>query len=67
MIGGKIKRFRNFRGLTQKQLAQRVGITVRTITMYEKDKIEIKLDILSRIAYALGSDLENLINYGEDK
>lgn len=59
-IGGKIKRFRELRGWTQKELGLRAGFSESTadvrIAQYEKNKRVPKENVLKDIAYALEID-----------
>lgn len=68
-IGENIRNYRKEKGLTQKELAELVGLTASTITKYEKDMIEPGVYTLTKIADALGTNLYRLINsplYEED-
>ena len=52
-IAEKIRYFRRHRGLSQEQLAQRVGINVNTIRKYELGHRKPKIDQLKKIADGL--------------
>lgn len=52
-LGENIKKYRKQKGLTQKDLASKVGVTASTITKYEKGDLEPNLDIIKKIAKAL--------------
>lgn len=52
-VGGKIKYYRNMKGLTQKELGLRVGVKHNTISSYEKGTNEPEQEILFSIANAL--------------
>lgn len=52
-IGDKIKEYRKQIGLTQVQLAKRLGITQGTIALYETGKRHPKIETVNRIADAL--------------
>ena len=52
-IGTNIKYFRKERGLTQKQLADMLGVAPNTIAQYELGVSQPKLDQLQRIAESL--------------
>lgn len=54
MVGKKIRAYREFRGYSQKQLAELSGINVGTIRKYELGIRNPKPDQLERIATALG-------------
>lgn len=59
----RIRRTRKLKGLTQQELADRVGISKSTICKYEKGKIEtIKKNTLCKIAAELGCSYAYLID-----
>ena len=61
-----IKKYRNERGLTQTELANKIGKSLRMVQKYESDKdkktsVEPSLEVLREIAKALGSEIGELI------
>lgn len=59
----RIRRTRKLKGLTQQELADRVGISKSTICKYEKGKIEtIKKSTLCKIAAELGCSYSYLVD-----
>ena len=59
-----LKRFRSAYGFTQAELANRSGVTLRSIQMYEqrnKDINKASADALYRISKVLGCSMENLL------
>ncbi|EKS37791.1 helix-turn-helix domain-containing protein [Afipia clevelandensis] len=48
---------REARGLTQKQLAERLGCDVMTVSRWELQKVAISTDALAALSEALGGDL----------
>lgn len=56
-VGAGIKQLRNARGLTQAQLAELVGVERTSITNIEKGQQRLGLDLLDKIATALGMRL----------
>lgn len=60
MLGKKIKEARKGIGLTQKQLADRLGTSPQNLAQYENGKRQPKLETLDRIATALGVDVWEL-------
>lgn len=52
--GSHIQVWRKLRGLTQAQLAERVGVTRRTVSRMERGDGEVRIEIFLRIAHALG-------------
>lgn len=57
---GKIKAQRKSAGLTQKQLAEKVGLSEQAIRMYELGKREPSVDVIKRIGKALDVAPESL-------
>ena len=53
-IGQRIARLRKERGLTQKQLAEKVGIIQVLVSDYEKGKLRLHAQMVVRFAQALG-------------
>lgn len=56
-IARKIKALRETRGLTQEELARQAGANQATIARIEGGRAVPKLDLLARIAAALGAEL----------
>jgi len=52
-IGEKLREFRNRRGMTQEQLAEKTGVTFQQIQQYENGKTRLNTDKLQAIAKAL--------------
>jgi len=50
--------WREHRKLTQKQLAERLGCDVMTVSRWELHKIAVSTDTLAALAEALGEDVE---------
>jgi transcriptional regulator with XRE-family HTH domain len=65
-----IKVWREYRGLSQQQLAKAAGISVPYVSQLETNKRKGSLDVLSIIAKILNLTIENIINendvYSED-
>jgi y4mF family transcriptional regulator len=57
-IGRKLKALREKRGLTQGELALKAGTGQAAIARIENGKATPKLDLLARLASALGAELE---------
>ena len=49
--------------MTQKQLAEKVGVTRQTIIAIEKGKYSPSLELAFRIAFAFNSPLEDVFSY----
>ena len=63
MIGEKIRAYREFRGLSQIQLAELSGINVGTIRKYELGIRNPKPDQLEKIASALGLNVSIFLDF----
>ena len=62
-FGEKIKQLRKSKGLLQKNLSEMTGISLRSITYYETDKVlPNNIAILKKLAQALGTTVEELID-----
>lgn len=53
-IGENMKRIRRIKGITQKQLGEKMGVTQQRIAQFELDKILPKYETVEKIAEALG-------------
>ena len=49
-IGGKVRKIRKEKGMTQEQFAKRFYMTQQTLSKYENGKITIPYDTLENIA-----------------
>lgn len=59
----KIKETRKSKGLTQKQLGDRLGVSASAVSQFESENANIKTDTLEKIAAALECDLFELISF----
>ena len=57
-ICDNLKQLRTARGLTQAEVAQRLGVTRQTISSYESGRTMPDLETLKQLADILGCDLE---------
>ena len=57
-IGYRLRELREAQRLTSTQLAEKCGLTQSTISKVENGKWSVSLDILSKIAGALGCSVE---------
>ena len=57
-LGGLIKHLRFMRGMTQKELAEKCGMAQPNIARIENGTYATSIDVLSRIAEALGKRIE---------
>jgi len=62
-LNSNLKKFRKNKGLTQKELAEKSGITRESIGNYERGDRIPPANILSKIAIALGVSINDLIDY----
>lgn len=60
-VGENIKKFRKLKGLTQKELAEKLGITQKSVAQYERTNKLPKLETLLYIADALDITLNGLL------
>lgn len=60
-IGSKIKNLRKIRGLTQKEMAEKLKIPHSTYSNYENDNREPNSEILEKIAQTLNISISELI------
>ena len=56
-----IKELRNHKGLTQEQLAEIMGVSPKTISRWETGEVTPPLEVLDRIADALGVEFDSLL------
>lgn len=64
-IGSKIKDARLSRHISQKDMAERLGLSVSTYSNYENNYREPKLEIIEKICNILGITIENLMTTPE--
>lgn len=63
----KVKKERRAKGLTQQQLADMLGVSLRTITNYEKgDSYPKQREMYSKMAEILGVDINYLLTENEE-
>jgi transcriptional regulator with XRE-family HTH domain len=60
-INEKIKRLRKQKGLSQKDLGLRIGVSQQVITNYERGIREPSLEVLLKISGALDVSIETLV------
>lgn len=64
-IGERIQQLRKEKGITQKELAEKLNLAEITIRQYETNKREPKITTLSNIAKILGTGLETFLTDDE--
>jgi transcriptional regulator with XRE-family HTH domain len=62
IIGQKIRELRMKTGITQKQIAQFLGVDQRTISKCEKGELQFRVDHLERLGQLFGIPLGTLMN-----
>ena len=62
-VGEKIKFYREKKGLTQEQLGSLINVKGATITRYEKNDRQPKIEQLTKIATALDVKINELLPY----
>ena len=60
-IGSRIAQLRKERGLTQKELAERLAVTQPVVSDYENDVIRIPADVVVEIAKILAASTDELL------
>jgi len=66
-LGKVIKKLRKEKGLTQKELAQKIGKSERLITYFERGVARVSLDTLYDIAKALDVSVSEIFLQSEEK
>lgn len=64
-VGNNIKKYRTIRNFSLQDLAERVGLTKKTIQRYENGEIKIDMDRLNDISHALDVEIPQLIEGAE--
>jgi transcriptional regulator with XRE-family HTH domain len=67
MVGTRIRIFRTHRGMSQSDLAERIGVAFQQVQKYEKGTNRIGASRLSRIAAVLGVSIGELFESSGDK
>jgi transcriptional regulator with XRE-family HTH domain len=67
MVGVKIRIFRNHRGLSQSDLAEKIGVAFQQVQKYESGANRVGASRLSRIAAALGISIGELFEPPQHK
>lgn len=67
MEHNKLAEMRSKAGLTQKQLAEKLGVTQQTVWYYENGKREMKSSVLIAVSKALGCTVSDLLGLTDRK
>ena len=62
----RIREIRKLRGLTQKQVANRIGMEQTQYSRYERGENEIKVNVLIDICKALNISADYLLNLNDE-
>lgn len=57
-----LRELRKKAGLTQLELANRLGMSISAISLYEKGERQPKLDMIPKLATALSVSVEAIVN-----
>ena len=60
-LGERIKELRLERGLSQKELADKIGVATNTISQYESGKSKTSITVLANLAIALDTNTDFLL------
>jgi transcriptional regulator with XRE-family HTH domain len=60
-LGARVAQLRKGQGLTQTQLAERLGIAQQTLAHYEVGRLRVAASMLPTLAQMLGTSVEELI------
>ncbi len=63
LLGRRVKELRGERGMSQEQLAERMGANVSYISSVERARENPTVDFLEKLADALEVDLVDLVNF----
>lgn len=66
-IGQRLARIRKARGLTQKQVAEKIGIKQVLVSDYERGRLRINADMLARFAVVLGVSADEILGLNQDE
>lgn len=67
MVGARIRIFRTHRGMSQSDLAEKIGVAFQQVQKYEKGTNRVGASRLSRIAAVLGVSIGELFEASGDK
>jgi putative transcriptional regulator len=64
-VTNSIRTLRENGGLTQAELAKRIGVTRQTVIAIEQEKYSPSLELAFQIARVFGTDLDQVFQYPE--
>ncbi|HCM37470.1 MAG: Transcriptional regulator, XRE family [Candidatus Gottesmanbacteria bacterium GW2011_GWB1_43_11] len=65
-IGRKIKQARKLKRITQEDLAQTIGVSDKSISAYESERVDPPLSVLERIAKSTDQPVGYFLDESED-
>lgn len=67
MFGEMLRYLRSTRNITQREIAEYLGVSPSTVGMYEQDRRQPDIETLMRIANFYGVPLSSLAGYPEEE
>ena len=64
-VGSRIRDLRNESGMTQTQLAQKIGVATNTISQYEKGLSKTSIDVIVNLAVVLETTTDFLLGLSD--
>ena len=61
MLAERIREVRTARGMSQVELAKRIGVTKQSVSNWENDNIQPSIDMLARVADSLSVSTDYLL------
>ena len=61
-VGRKIREARKAKGLTQKELADKISLSVGTVNQYEVGKQNLTIETIQKVANALGVSFDIILS-----
>ena len=66
-VAAQIKAIRKKKGVSQYELASKLGVTQRVISYYENTRTNLSVEIINKIAKALGVSQKKFFEYDNNK
>ena len=65
-ISNNLRQLRLNSGLTQEQVAEKIGVTRQALSSYESGRTRLDIDMLLRLSEVYGTDIDGVV-YGQDR
>ena len=65
-ISNNLRQLRLNSGLTQEQVAEKIGVTRQALSSYESGRTRPDIDMLLRLSEVYGTDIDGVV-YGQDR